>query len=247
MGGRHMPSIHELIREVRLLLKEEGAVFASPEDAAYFRKKISPPVQLPRQKEVIPLPPPPQPLRVEPPPPLKQEKVELPPTITPTKPKPSSFIRTLLAQIAPQLQIIDEIPSDLNARQIATRWKTKNKSAPISILSSSELPEHKAFLNELAIALDVYFGPAKIIEAESIEQEKQWEPFLHAEGLKLIVMCDSSLWQLQELRKFYRETPAAATRTLGKIPLFLLPDLSLYLKDPLLKRSLWNALVQKCS
>jgi hypothetical protein len=44
---------------------------------------------------------------------------------------------------------------------------------------------------------------------------------------------------------FYKETPAQGTRTLGNIPLFLLPDLSLYLKDPLLKRSLWKALYRE--
>ena len=239
--------MRELIHGLRLLLKEETVFLASREDAAYFRQKALPPSPAVRAKEPLPKEPV-QILKTPQPLPEKETEEIVTSVLAPlSKPKPLSSVRALLAKIAPEIAIVDEIPSDLTARKIATRWKTKNQSAPISILSGGELPQYKAFLQELTIALDVYFGPAKIIEAEAIEKEKQWESFLNAEGLKLIIACDSSLWQLQELRKFYRETPAAATRTVGKIPLFLLPDLSLYFKEPLLKRSLWNALVQKCS
>ncbi len=168
----------------------------------------------------------------------------------PEKPRPAavlSSIRTLLAKIAPELAILDEIPNDSIARKIANRWKTKNQSAPISILSGGELPQHKVFLEEIAAALDVYFGSAKIVQAEPIEKENQWESFLGVEGLKLILICDSTLWQLYQLRRFYKETPALGSRMLGKTPLFLLPDPSLYFKDPQLKRSLWKALCQTCS
>ncbi len=40
----------------------------------------------------------------------------------------------------------------------------------------------------------------------------------------------------------YQEIPQKKERTLGGKPLLLLPDPSLYLKDPLLKRSLWAVL-----
>lgn len=158
-----------------------------------------------------------------------------------------SQFRSILQKIAPELAILDSIPDDAAAKQIATRWKTKNQSAPISILSSGELPEHKALLAEIAAALDVYFGPARFIEADAIEKEKQWKTFLSVGSLKMIVVCDSTLWQLHDLRQFYKETPATGVRMLGDVPIFLLPDLSLYLKDPLLKRSLWKALCSKLS
>jgi hypothetical protein len=158
-----------------------------------------------------------------------------------------SLLRSILQKIAPELAILDSIPDDAAAKQIATRWKTKNQSAPISILSSGELPEHKALLAEIAAALDVYFGPARFIEADPIEKEKQWKMFLSVGSLKMIVVCDSTLWQLHNLRQFYKETPATGVRMLGDVPIFLLPDLSLYLKDPLLKRSLWKALCSKLS
>ena len=161
--------------------------------------------------------------------------------------RPYSQFRSILEKIAPELAILDSIPDDATAKQIASRWKTKNQSAPISILSSGELPQHKALLSEIATALDVYFGPARLIEADPIEKEKQWKTFLSVGSLKMIVICDSTLWQLHQLRQFYKETPATGVRMLGDVPIFLLPDLSLYLKDPLLKRSLWKALCSKLS
>lgn len=253
-----MSSMLELIDTLRLLLKDASSILATPDDAAYFRssavranKEIQPvPIASPEPQIPKPIPTA-EPAVKKPEPPRKEALPEPKPEPEPEKPRhlaaSLSSVRTLLVKIAPELAILDEIPSDSIARKIANRWKTKNQSAPISVLSGGELPQHKAFLEEIAAALDVYFGPARIVQAEPIEKEKQWESFLSVEGLKLILICDSTLWQLHQLRQFYKETPTQGTRMLGKAPLFLLPDLSLYLKDPILKRSLWKALCQRCS
>lgn len=231
-------------------LREEGPyVLASPEDANYFRNAkcktqnakveiVVPKIEAPIPKPVIKqeIPPPPKPAVV-----IKEE---------PPEPKPSfdlSSVRNVLSVVAPELAILNEIPSDAMAKKISERWKTKNQSAPISILVYQEQPEQRALLEQIAKAIDVYFGPAKIVQAEGIEKEKQWGAFLSVADLKLILICDYTLWQLGGLMQFYKETPAQGIRILGNVPIFLLPDLSLYLKDPLLKRSLWKALCQKCS
>jgi hypothetical protein len=156
-------------------------------------------------------------------------------------------VRKIFAPLFPQFPLLDSIPSDAIAIKIAERWKTKNKTAPISILSLNEPPEQRTLLEQIAKAIDATFAPARVIGAEPIEKEKQWEAFLSAPGLKAAIACDSTLWQLNHLMSYYKENPAQGNRTLGSIPLFLLPDLSLYLKDPLLKRSLWKALCQKLS
>ena len=229
-------------------LEEAGPfVLASPDDADYFRKTFL--------KKAIPAPvvetptlPPPAPIvkKIEPPKPLPAPvAIEEEKTIAPVF--DASVLRHLLKSIAPELAILDEIPSDALAKKIAERWKTKNQSAPISVLSLNEEPKQKAILEEIAIALDVYFGGAKIVNAELIEKEKQWQAFLSVADLKMVVVCDYTLWQLTSLMQHYKETPATGTRVLGNTPVFLLPDLSLYLKDPLLKRSLWKALCQKFS
>jgi hypothetical protein len=158
--------------------------------------------------------------------------------------KPASFLRALFLKIAPEMAILSELPNDAIAKKIANRWKTKNQIAPITVIYYQEQPEQKELLEKIAKALDVYFGPATLLFAEPIEREKEWKMFLSAVELKLIIICDYTLWQLQNLCQFYKETPTQKKRQLGEKPLFMLPDLSLYLKDPLLKRSLWKALCQ---
>jgi len=247
---------------VELLLEsieEAGSfVLADPETAAYFRMefakkpqpvKPAPEIVLPPPKpiEKKPIveavkPPPPKPIvKQEAPKPIVQEEISNAPVID------FSSLRSFLSVIAPELAILNEIPSDAIAKKISERWKTKNQTAPISILSWQEPPAQRTLLEQIAKALDVSFGGAKLVAAESIEKEKQWEAFLSVADLKMVIVCDYTLWQLNGLMQFYKETPAQGIRTLGNVPLFLLPDLSLYLKDHLLKRSLWKALCQKFS
>ncbi len=258
-----------------LLEEAGSYVLASPEDANYFRtrkksqplkqkdvviKKTEPPPPFTASlREVVqetepvasfvePIKPAPVIKKVETPP-SPSFKETLPPLKPMIKEEISSFnfsaMRNLLSIVAPELAILHEIPKDDLAKKISERWKTKNKSAPISVLLFQEPAEQKALLEQIAKALDVYFGPAKIVHAEKIEKDKQWEAFLSVADLKLVIVCDYTLWQLSSLMQFYKETPAQGTRMLRDTPLFLLPDLSLYLKDPLLKRSLWKALCQK--
>jgi len=270
----HTNNYLALIQDVTQYLRlNPDPVFSSAEDCDYFRKKFkaslalakkttapSPPMPVPSTpvvfENVLPLPPPqpkiepqsviapaaaPPPKYVPPPLPTREETREE--THAPTLLNFGKW-KTLIGKIAPEMPILAEIPHDAIAKKIATRWKTKNLSAPITLLSYQEIPEQKAFLEQIAIALDVYFGPAKLVSAETIEKEGQWEAFLSVTELKLVISCDYTLWQMPGLLKFYKETPAR--RYIGEKDCFLLPDLSLYVKDPLLKRSLWKALCQTC-
>lgn len=252
-----MPLLSNTLTRLLECLKEQGPyVLASPEDANYFRKikyKIpkkeekkseSPLLSKPVIQQEEPLP--------STKPVSKEQEVPLPPKPMAIQPiiRPSSDfagVRQVLSVVAPELTILNEIPTDAIAKKISERWKTKNQSAPISILVYQEPPEQRILLDQVARALDVYFGPAKIVQAEGIEKEKQWGTFLSVADLKMVIVCDYTLWQLNGLMQFYKETPAQGMRVLGNTPLFLLPDLSLYLKDALLKRSLWKALCQKFS
>ena len=254
--GSNPRAILGLVRDFLPHLKEHPDVLVSPQDADFFRKHL---------KRELPAPLPPK--KVEPviikqplpPEPVFEKKGELPPPPPPLKESaPPPFdkrlleisledVRKVVLKAAPELPIIQEIPSDAQAKKIAARWKTKNLSAPISILSLSEPPAQRILLEQIAKAIETHFGSVRIVGAETIEKEKQWDAFLSAAELKLIISCDYTLWQLSDLMRHFKETPATGERALKTIPLFLLPDLSLYLKDPLLKRSLWKALCQKLS
>ncbi len=235
-------------------IREEGPhVFASPENADYFRKnfrRVEPTIPQEKPSFKAPTPEPEKREPVSPPPPVVKIEKSAEPPPKPILPKPVvnfSAVRNVLSVVAPELAILNEIPNDALAKKLSERWKTKNQTAPLSVLVYQENAEQRAFLEEIAKALDVYFGPAKIVHAEEIEKEKQWETFLSVEGLKLVIVCDYTLWQMSHLMRFYKEIPNSGVRVLGNTPLFLLPDLSLYLKDAHLKRSLWKALCQKCS
>lgn len=264
MVGRRMYDYLQLVQDTLQFLKNHSdPILSTPEDCDYFRQKFkessqkkksqpkiefyqAPPRTVDKPKSVAPIPPTPPLLKQElPPPPPKTilPKIDIPPEEDTRAQIPLNIgkWKTLFAKIAPEMPLIAEIPNDAIAQKIATRWKTKNLSAPITLLSNQEIPEQKALLEQIRIALEVHFAPTKLVIAEPIEHSQQWETFLSVPELKLVIVCDYTLWQMPNLLKFYKETP---TRRIGDKELFLLPDLSLYLKDPLLKRSLWKALCQ---
>ncbi|MDE3055266.1 MAG: hypothetical protein KGI80_01005 [Verrucomicrobiota bacterium] len=162
----------------------------------------------------------------------------------PLSPPPMQIgrLKGIVQKVLPHLAIIEQIPSDAMAKKIANLWKAHALAAPISILFGEEPPQHQFFLKELASALTVYYGEATLVSAEALEKEKEWEHFLTTDSLRFILLSHTTLWQLTGLRSFYKEMPGSGVRLLHKTPLFLLPDLSLYFKDPLLKQTLWGAI-----
>lgn len=259
-----MPSLQsearELIQATLDLLEEckKTSVLASEQDYSDFRSWAKRSEAPPKKAEIVPpkplekefpKPAAPLPKKKEEPPLPAPPKIEMPPPEEkpPVLEDPFLDVRKVWGKIQPNVPILEEAPSDEIAKKIAERWKTKNAVAEISILSYHEPPVQKALLEEIAKAINILLAPAQIVQAEPIEKEKQWETFLSTKSLKLMVACDYTLWQLGNLMQHYRENPSQKTRKLGSIPIFLLPDLSLYLKDPLLKRSLWKALCQTIS
>ena len=269
---RNIDQALTLVQDLKSYLQEEkNPIFADSFELDYFRsyilkKKKEAFLNRNTPSEVKPSPPP-EPEKKIATPPLSPPTVQIPiqekkdlkiapsnPIDLPKLPKISSSTiqlhtvsfhwKSVLGKMAPKIAILDEIPHDHLAKKIKNQWKTKNQTAPISILYYQEIPEHKELLDQITIALDVYFGPAKQVSAQAIEKEKQWEAFLSVPELKIVICCDYTLWQLSSLMQFYKETPHLKKRQLGEKSLFLLPDLSLYLKDPLLKRSLWKAFNQ---
>jgi hypothetical protein len=152
-----------------------------------------------------------------------------------------TFINNSLKDIKPT----ESIPCDKRAIQIQQKWKYQNKAAEITLLLHNENKNEKYFLEQLSKAIDISFYPTRIVTARTIEQEDQWKFFLSSSRLKLIIASNYSIFQLPQLMKLYKETPATSSYYLDTTPLFIIPDISLYLKEPLLKASLWKTLKQK--
>jgi hypothetical protein len=155
--------------------------------------------------------------------------------------------RKIIEEIAPNYPLLLNVPNDEKAKQIALGYQLKKQSAEVTILSYKESPQGLLFLKNLALAIENCFLPAKVVSAAEIEQENKWEMLLTQGDLKLIIGSDYSIWELAHLIPHYKEIPAKNEHFLGDIPLFMLPDISLYLKEPLLKKSLFAALKKKIS
>ncbi len=149
-------------------------------------------------------------------------------------------IRKTFTKIAPHLLASCPIPSDEKARHIKNGWKEKHAIPVIPILASEQasLP----FLTNVAQAITLHFFPARVLLLKDLEKQELLPSLLDSKHVKMIISPDVTLWNCKELMKHYQEIPQQKQRFLKNTPLLLLPDPSLYLKDPSLKRSLWNLL-----
>lgn len=155
---------------------------------------------------------------------------------------PMEDLRSIISKIAPSLPLSHTIPDDTQAKQIKNRWKEQSNVPDIVILAVQG--PSLSFLQQVAKAIELHFCSSRVIEVKPLEQQNSWEAFLNTPNLKMIITPDGVLWSCKHLMRYYHEFPNKKERFLGKIPLLLLPDPSLYLKDPTLKRSLWNLLCQ---
>jgi hypothetical protein len=151
-------------------------------------------------------------------------------------------IKKTLEKVAPTLRLLDHIPQDTEAKKIKNAWKEQANIPDMVILATKSpvLP----FLHHVAKAIALHFFSSRVLEVDEFEKQNKWEVFLGTPNLKMIISPDGVLWRCKTLLRYYHEFPNKQERFLGKIPLLLLPDPSLYLKDPALKRSLWNLLCQ---
>lgn len=101
----------------------------------------------------------------------------------------------------------------------------------VAILSFNDLPTHRTFLLMLEKAISLRFNKkVKVLSGTG------WE------NAKLVIAPDYGIWGDPLLSKNVREE---GRPFLGNIPLFLLTDLGLYMREPKLKSSLWKALCQE--
>jgi hypothetical protein len=162
-----------------------------------------------------------------------------------TKVTPVEFndIRQLIIERFPSQKILDQIPSDKEAKKNETA-RSKEMTVPeVLILSFTEIPKEVAFLQNIAKAIqDRLMKTVQIIIASKLEQEGSWSRILGSKTLRLIIACDHGLPTVPGLMQHYREAPRHAKYYAGKVPLCLMSDISLYLNEPQLKPPLWKTI-----
>lgn len=235
-----------------MVVMSQKEYLALIEDTLSYVRQLQPKIEKretevelpPLPKLTKPLPKPeakPIPHVAQPPPPLKKQEqkdtfFELEPPPIPRE-ESNLTVRKILKEIDPDLYLHESVPNDHKAKRIKEAWKEKRDTPRIPILFQGQ--KYRSFVAKIAKAIDILYGSCRIVE---IEPTKKWDLFLESENLKLIIAPDSMIFGTKELLPFYQENPQQKSRKLGKVPLLLLPDLSLYFKDPYLKRALWNVI-----
>lgn len=151
-------------------------------------------------------------------------------------------IKSLFKEKFTNFPICEQIPSDHQAKNIKNAWQIELIIPPIVILSFNEQDKHLAFLKNVSKAISLYLAPARVLSGPAWEQEKRWNELLKARDLRLVIASDYGLYLLPTLMKSYKEEPKTAKHFLDQVPLLLLSDISLYLKEPQLKPLLWRAI-----
>jgi hypothetical protein len=176
--------------------------------------------------------------------PLHKEPFSLhPPTLT--HKDPLSDIKSSFSKLSSEILSKKPIPSDEKAKRIKNSWKEGLMPTDVVIFSTGG--EHQTFFQNVAKAIETHFFPCKVINPSDIEKKGDLDHFLASEDLKLILLSDTLLFSVKQLMSRYSEIQAQNKKFLAKVPLLVISDPSLYLKDPLLKRSLWNLLCQMLS
>lgn len=178
--------------------------------------------------------------------PLKRGKKKTPSLdIKITSPKkairdPLEDMKKAIEAVMPSLFINFNVPSDEGAKRKKTSYLITEFMPEVPLLAFP----HKAsgFLSEIAGAINNHFFSSKLVDLSKIENEGMLDQLIKTDHLKLIIAIDTMFFSHKALMKYYQEFPARKERYLGKTPLLLLPDPTIYMQDPSLKRSLWNLL-----
>lgn len=222
------------------------------------REKVTPetsPQEIPKEKSSKVSEPPAQDLKQEKTdtaPPESQNlvsNIKAPPIeIKPYKGSPideMKDIKELLLKKYPKIIIYDTPLNDSKAKRIKNAWKDLLE-IPATLLIYHQ-KQHKNFLENIAKAISSVFSGAKALPLSHIQDEETLKRILENKDLKLIITPDDVIMSSKVLMKHYKELPQQKQRFLGQTPLILLPDLSLYFKDPKLKASLWRLLCHQLS
>jgi hypothetical protein len=197
-------------------------------------------IKLPSSKEVYTyFIPPKKPVNLE----QKKPQIELKKSVSVKKEKPieeMSFprwpsIRLKLQKIVPMMKLLDTIPDDFRAQQIANAWR---KQTEIFILAGPALNEELIFLKNLARSIHDRLTTVKLISGAKLEQEKLWKSFFEKNVCKLLIIAHSAQ-KYTELMSYYQQ----GKNRLASIPIIILQPLEVY-KQPDQKAALWESLCQ---
>lgn len=210
-------------------------------------KKVEKPVETRIEPRVEALP------KAKPtPPPVPAEKPKLTPKAKPialsqsTKevaPQNMSPFLSFMQRSFPHTRLHTQPLQDKRAQAVRLAYQDRQNLSSVPLLYDASLLPFRPLLENIAKAISLVFTPSRLLDITSMHSSDSWQTLLEAENVTLTLVPDSILASYPKLASLVDE--AGAHALLGPHPLLHLPDLSLYQKDPLLKRSLWETLCQK--
>lgn len=183
------------------------------------------------------------------PPPVKKEVTAIkaqtpPPPPLPKKPEP---IKTFVPE-----KTEEKNNSSLNDVRHFYQMEAPHKLAPLpeelkgpiepkkgAVIFLAFSSPHVAFLLTVAKACETRLGV--FCEVQLVDEKYRWED----KHYKLVLASEYGLEGFDNLRSQLKDGHKPTFRKLGNTPLIPLPDISLYLKEPKQKASLWALLCQE--
>lgn len=174
-----MPELQHIIALTKLHISQEydakNWVTTDSETYEYYKtfasKKRTTPIIKPPVSP-IPVAPRPKPIAPKPSP---QKK--LPPKSTPIEretlpsaPKTEfADFKKIISMHFPNEKILNFVPDDTLAKEIASKWKKQAIPPEVVILNTTTSPQEKLFLENVARAIEIHFFPAAVLSPEEFK------------------------------------------------------------------------------
>ncbi len=151
----------------------------------------------------------------------------------------------LMRSVAPTLPLHASPSSDVKAHEKKKAWKWFLELPEIALLFPHYGKEEDLFLTQVSQAIHHHFSSSRMIDLKKIEKSSQAEMLFQAKKVKWIITTKNVLHSSPFLLKRLRQIQQTGESFLHDVPLILIEDPSLYLKNPELKRDLWKTLCRR--
>ncbi len=155
-------------------------------------------------------------------------------------------VEKIVKEIAPNLNLLEDIPDDKAAKEIGNKWE-KNIQPHVIVLYCYENHSEQAFLSHVTKAIERYLSPAALLSSYAIDKKGRWQNMLELPSLKLVLTTEATIHAHPSLQQFYGVSSQKQGSSLGKIPLLLLKEVAHYIGNAQSKAELWKSLCQYIS
>lgn len=213
----------------------------SPAPIFVEKEKINQPIESNFSKEISPSPTPTTVTKEEPTTFFKLEPLELY-----KKDSTATFseLQLLFELLFPAIPLYKGSLESLSLK-LKNIKTVKEEIFSVIILSHNEAKKSLSLLKNLKEAISLCLGPARLVHACELLTEIDREAIFNSSTIHLMIATKQSLLIDPSFISSNSESPEGERFYLGKIPLLILSDPSLYLRQPELKSRLWREICDK--